>query len=139
MIYIGYLKYMTNSGWQCNTASQTSQFSQEPLPSSSTFIHLFNIILVSIFLSSILLYTFILPSILLHCILFAIFFSSSYPCSSFLSLAQPILDHIIEQEYDSYVDATCNPLQCRYISWLLDNSFYSNFIALPEPPCSTAS
>lgn len=52
---------------------------------------------------------------------------------------QPILDHIIEQEYNSYVDGTYNPLQCPYISWLMDNPFYLNLVALDDPPCSRTS
>lgn len=52
---------------------------------------------------------------------------------------QPVLDNIIDNDDDSYVDATNNPLQCPSISWLLENSMYLYFMALPEPPCTPAS
>lgn len=49
---------------------------------------------------------------------------------------QPVLDNIINNEYDSYVDATYNPLLCPSISWVSENSMYLYFLALPEPPCT---
>ncbi|XP_045136404.1 oplophorus-luciferin 2-monooxygenase non-catalytic subunit-like [Portunus trituberculatus] len=52
---------------------------------------------------------------------------------------QPVLDNIIDNDDDSYVDATNNPLQCPSISWVLEDSLYLYFLALPEPPCTPAS
>ncbi|MPC34583.1 Insulin-like growth factor-binding protein complex acid labile subunit [Portunus trituberculatus] len=51
---------------------------------------------------------------------------------------QPVLDNIIDNDDDSYVDATNNPLQCPSISWVLEDSLYLYFLALPEPPCTPA-
>ncbi|KAG0729661.1 Leucine-rich repeat-containing protein egg-6 [Chionoecetes opilio] len=51
---------------------------------------------------------------------------------------QPILDNIISHQYDSYVDATYNPLQCSSIHWLLGDNMYLYFIALPDLQCRRA-
>lgn len=48
---------------------------------------------------------------------------------------QPILDHIIAQQYDSYIDASDNPLQCGAQEWLTQNPSYLSHIFLSDSPC----
>lgn len=56
-------------------------------------------------------------------------------CPSFLVWVQPILDHIIAQQYNSYIDVSNNPLQCGAHGWLMENSFYLSYIILSDPLC----
>ncbi|XP_071538155.1 uncharacterized protein [Panulirus ornatus] len=50
---------------------------------------------------------------------------------------QPILDLIIDNDYESYVNADKNPLCCNNILWLLSNPLYLLYMLLPDLNCSS--
>ncbi|KAK8725218.1 hypothetical protein OTU49_010758 [Cherax quadricarinatus] len=49
---------------------------------------------------------------------------------------QPILDFIIANEYNSFVDAEENPLCCSNITWILTSPAYDLYTSLSIPPCT---
>ncbi|XP_066986970.1 oplophorus-luciferin 2-monooxygenase non-catalytic subunit-like [Macrobrachium rosenbergii] len=51
------------------------------------------------------------------------------------SVFQPILENIIQKQYDTYIGAEENPLCCLGVEWILQNPSYLNIVYLPTLDC----
>ncbi|XP_064099699.1 oplophorus-luciferin 2-monooxygenase non-catalytic subunit-like [Macrobrachium nipponense] len=51
------------------------------------------------------------------------------------SVFQPILDNILQKQYETYISAEENPLCCLGVDWILQNPSYFDLVYLPTLDC----